>query len=155
MQASPPEKTHYCIFTQSLLKSKKVQYPPPMSGVSQPFPNAVLLLYCVYCLSDDNTWESRILWHGFEKNKQTAVTCVWKEKKYCSCYIILIKADTILSKNIYNNFQNLLFKKLLANLGNRTDIWKFYLPADTFWLPKTVERVLGYTTGCWSITFLS
>ena len=51
-------------------------------------------------------------------------------------------------KNIYNSFQNLLFRKLLAQLGNQTDIfWKFYSPADILWSPKTVGRVLGYTTG--------
>ena len=68
-------------------------------------------------------------------------------KQYCSCCDILIRIDTNLSKNIQNNFQNLLFKKLLAQSGGQTDIfWKFYSPADTLWLPKTVGRVLGYTT---------
>ena len=38
----------------------------------------------------------------------------WNKKKYCSCCITLIRIDTILSKNIYNNFQNLLFRKLLV-----------------------------------------
>ena len=53
-----------------------------------------------------------------------------------------------LSKNIYNNFQNLLFKMLLAQSGNQTDIfWKFYSPADTLWLPKTIRQVLGYAFG--------
>ena len=33
--------------------------------------------------------------------------------------------------------------KLLA----KSDIfWKFYLPTDTLWLPKTDTQVLGYTT---------
>ena len=41
-------------------------------------------------------------------------------KQYCSCCIILIRIDTILSKNIQNNFQNLLFKKLLTQSGNQT-----------------------------------
>ena len=42
----------------------------------------------------------------------------------------------------------MLFKKLLVQLGNQTDIfWKFYSPADTLWSPKTVGRVLGYITG--------
>ena len=73
--------------------------------------------------------------------------CAWNEKKYCSC-IVLIRIDIILSKNISINFQSLLFKKLHAQSGNQTDIfWKFYLPADTLWLPKTIGRVLGYTTG--------
>ena len=68
-------------------------------------------------------------------------------KQYCSCCITLIRTDTILSKNIQNNFQNLLFKKLLAQSGDQTDILqKFYSPADTLWSPKTVECVLGYTT---------
>ena len=40
------------------------------------------------------------------------------------------------------------FKKLLAQLGDQTDIfWKFYSPTDTLWLPKTVRQVLGYTAG--------
>ena len=67
-------------------------------------------------------------------------------KQCCSCCIILIKIDTILSKNIYDNFQNLLFKKLLVWSGDQTDIFgKFYSTADTLWLPKAVGRVLGYT----------
>ena len=54
---------------------------------------------------------------------------------------------TILSKNIYNNFQNWLLMKLLAQSGDQTDIfWKFYSPTDILWSPKTVGRVLGYTT---------
>ena len=58
----------------------------------------------------------------------------------------LIRTDTILSINIWNNFQNLLFK-LLAQLGDQTDVfWKFYSPTDTLWLPKTTGRVLGYST---------
>ena len=69
------------------------------------------------------------------------------ENKYCSCCITLIRIDTILSKNVYNNFQNLLFRKLVAQSGNQTDIiWKFYVPADKLWSPKTVGRVLGYAT---------
>ena len=69
------------------------------------------------------------------------------KKKYCSYCITLIRIDTILSKNIYNNFQNLLFRKLLAQSGDHTDIfWKFYSPADILWLPKNVGRVSGYTT---------
>ena len=62
-------------------------------------------------------------------------------KQHCSCCIMLIRIDTILSKNIQNTFQNLLFKKLLAQSGDQTDIfWKFYSPADTLWLPKTLGR---------------
>ena len=39
-------------------------------------------------------------------------------------------------------------KKLLAQLGNQRDIFsKFNLPTNTFWLPKIVGQVLGYTTG--------
>ena len=69
------------------------------------------------------------------------------KKKYCSCCITWIKNWYHFIKNIYN-FQNLLFRKLLAQLGNQTDIfWKFYSPADILWSPKTVGRVLGYTTG--------
>ena len=58
-------------------------------------------------------------------------------KQYCSCCIRLIRIDTILSKYIQNNFQNLLFKKLLAQLGDQTDIFcNFYLPVDTFGCTK-------------------
>ena len=77
-------------------------------------------------------------------------------KYYCSCCIILIRIDTILSNNIQNNFQNLLFKKLLAQLGDQTDIfWKFYSSADTLWSAKTVGRVLGYTTEQLYLIFFS
>ena len=70
-------------------------------------------------------------------------------KQYCSCCIMLIRIDTILSKNIQNNFQSLLLKKLLAQLGDQTDVyWKFYLPADTVRLPKTTGLALGYTSEC-------
>ena len=70
------------------------------------------------------------------------------EKKYCLCCITLIRIDTILSKNVSNNFQNLLFRKLLAQSGNQTDIfWRFFSPADILCLPKTIGQVLGYTTG--------
>ena len=66
--------------------------------------------------------------------------------KYYSYCIILIRIDTILSKNLKDKFQNLLFKKLFTQLGDQTDIfWKFCLPADTLYLPKTVGQVLGYT----------
>ena len=76
--------------------------------------NTVLLLltHCIYCWPDDETWDSSMMQCDFEKNKQIAETCVWNKKKYCSCCIILIRIDTILSKFIYNNFQNILFKKL-------------------------------------------
>ena len=85
--------------------------------------------------------------HNFEKNEQTIETCALNEKKYCSCCNISIRTDTILPKFIYNDFQNLLLKKLLTQSGDQTDIfWKFYLPADTLWLPKTIGQVLGYTT---------
>ena len=58
-------------------------------------------------------------------------------KQYYSCCIILIRIDNILSKNIQKKFQNLLFKKFPAKLGDQTDIfWKFYSPGDTLWLPK-------------------
>ena len=50
--------------------------------------------------------------------------------------------DTILSKNIHNNFQNLLFKKLFAQSGNQTDtFWNFYSPSDPSWSPKTFFQV--------------
>ena len=70
------------------------------------------------------------------------------KKKYFSCCITWIKNWYHFIKNIYNSFQNLLFRKLLSQLGNQTDIfWKFYSPTDILWSPKTVGSVLGYTTG--------
>ena len=62
--------------------------------------NAVLLLYCIYCQADVETWDSSMIWCDFERNEQTAVSCAWKEKKYCSYCIILIRIDAILSKII-------------------------------------------------------
>ena len=53
--------------------------------------------------------------------------------------MVLIRIDTILSKNI-DNFLNLLLEKLLDQSGNQTDIFrKFYSLVDTLWLPKTVR----------------
>ena len=109
--------------------------------------NAELLLYCIYCHPNNETCDSSMMWHDFQRNKQTAEMCARNKIKYCSCCIILIRIDTILSKNILNNFQNLLLMKLLAQSCNQTDIfWRFFPPADILWLSKTIERVLGYTT---------
>ena len=30
--------------------------------------------------------------------------------------------------------------------ATKQTFWKFYSPTDTFWLPKTIGWVLGYTT---------
>ena len=88
------------------------------------------------------------------RNEQTADMYTRNEKKYWSCSFILIRIDTILSKNIWNNFQNLLFKKLLTQSGDQTDVfWKFYLPTDTFWFPKTIGRVLGHTNDTLSVAY--
>ena len=58
-----------------------------------------------------------------------------------------LRIDSMLSKNIQNNFQNLLFKKLVAHFGDQTDkSWEFYSPADTLCSSKTVRRVFSYTT---------
>ena len=79
----------------------------------------------VYILTDE-TWNSSMIWHDFERIEQTTDTCAWNRKKYCSCCIMLI-IDTILSKNIWNNFQNFPFKKLCTHSSNQTDIsWKFF-----------------------------
>ena len=71
-------------------------------------------------------------WCGVtERNEQTADMYARNEKKNCSCSFILIRIDTILSKNIWNNFQNLLFKKLLTQSGNQRDIfWRHTLVAQ-------------------------
>ena len=73
--------------------------------------NTAILLFCFYCSPDDETWDLSMIWHDFEKNEQRSVTCIWKEKKYCSCSIILIRIEAILSKKIYNNSENLFLKK--------------------------------------------
>ena len=73
--------------------------------------NTAILLFCFCCSPDDETWDLSMIWHDFEKNEQRSVTCVWKEKKYCSCSIILIRIEAILSKKIYNNSENLFLKK--------------------------------------------
>ena len=58
-------------------------------------------------------------------------------KQYCSCCIILllmlmlIRIDTILSKSIQKKFQNLLFKKLLSQLGDQTDIFRNFTCLQT------------------------
>ena len=109
--------------------------------------NAVL--FTLLHLSLIRWWDMRLkhdvasLW---EEQGDSRHVCQ-NEKNYCSCCVTLIRTDTILSKNIYNNFQNWLFMKLLAQLGDQADIfWKFYSPTDILWSPKTVGRVLGYTT---------
>ena len=108
--------------------------------------NAVILTLLHLLLT--RWWDMRLkhdvawLW---EEQADSRNECQNK-KKYCSCCITWIKNWYHFIKNIYN-FQNLLFRKLLAQLGNQTDIfWKFYSPADILWSPKTVGRVLGYTT---------
>ena len=87
-----------------------------------------------------------MMWHDFERNKQTAETCAWNEKKYCSCCFTLIRIDTIVSKNIYNNFQSLLFKNMLAQSSNQADILEILLTCRHLCSPKTIGWVLGYTT---------
>ena len=68
-------------------------------------------------------------------------------KWYCPCCVILIRTDTILPKNIQNDFQNFLLKKLLGESGKQKDIfWTFFSSADKLQLSKTVGLVLGYTT---------
>ena len=50
-------------------------------------------------------------------------------------------------KEYLEQISKFAFKKLFTQSGDQADIfWKFYLPADTLWLPKTVGQVLGYTT---------
>ena len=56
--------------------------------------------------------------------------------------------------NIQKNFQTLLFKKLLAQSGDQTDVFlQFYSPTDTLWLPKIVGRVLGHATDTLSVVY--
>ena len=58
-------------------------------------------------------------------------------KQYCSCCIILIRINTILSKDIQNNSQNFFFRTLLAQSGDQTDIfWIFTCLQTRFGCPK-------------------
>ena len=57
-------------------------------------------------------------------------------KWYCSYCITVIRIDTILSKNIQNNFQNLLFTKLLTQSGDQTFFEDFTRPQTHFSRPK-------------------
>ena len=57
-------------------------------------------------------------------------------KQYCSCCIILIRTDTILSRNMQNNFQNLLLKKLLTQSGDQTYFGNFTCRQTHFGYPK-------------------
>ena len=71
---------------------------------------------------------AEMMWHDFERNKQTAEMCAWN----------------ILSRMI---FKICFSKKLLTQSCNQADIfWKFNSPADTLWLPKTIKWVFGYIT---------
>ena len=86
-------------------------------------------------------WDMRlkhnVVWLWEEKVSRNVCR---NKKKHWSCHFTLIRIDTILSKTIYNNFQNLLFRKLPAQSGNQTDIfWKFYSSADILWSPRTVS----------------
>ena len=46
----------------------------------------------------------------------------------------------------YLEFSKFVFQEV-AHPDQADIFWKFYLPADTFWSPKTIGGVLGYTTG--------
>ena len=82
------------------------------------------------------------------------VAWLWKEqadnrnmcqskKKYCSCSITLIRIYTIVSKNIYNNFQNLVFRKLLAQSGDQTTYFgNFTCPQTYYGWPKPLGETL-------------
>ena len=55
-----------------------------------------------------------------------------RKKKYCSCCITWMKNGYHFIKNIYNNYQNLLFRKLLAQLGNQTDKFGNFTRLQTY-----------------------
>ena len=77
-----------------------------------------------------------MMWRDFDRNKQTTETCARNEKKYCSCCIILIRIDTILLKTIQNYFQNLLFRKMLAQSGDQLYFRNFTRLQTHFGRPK-------------------
>ena len=92
--------------------------------------------YSIAYILTDETWNSSMMWRDFERIEQTADTRAWNRKKYCSCCIMLI-IDTILSKNIWNNFQNFPFKKLFTQSGNQTHILEvFFCLLTHFGCPK-------------------
>ena len=95
------------------------------------------LLYCIYLKPKDETWDWSMMWCDIERNKQTTEMWAWNEKRYCLCCITLIRIDTILLKNIYNSFQNLLFKKLLASWATKQTYFEnFTCPQTHFAHPK-------------------
>ena len=58
-----------------------------------------------------------------------------------------MRIDTILSKNIWNKFQDLLFKKLLAQLGDQNRyILDILLACRHTLVVQNKVQVLGYTT---------
>ena len=75
-------------------------------------------------LKHDVAW----LW---EEQTDSRKECQHK-KKYCSCCITWMKNGYHFIKNIYNNYQNLLFRKLLAQLGNQTDKFGNFTRLQTY-----------------------
>ena len=101
-------------------------------------------------------WDSSMMWHHFERNEQTAEMCVcvcvcgwvgvWNKRNYCSCCIVLIRIDTILSILSRIIFIIFFLRSCPPSWVTKHIFWKFYCLADTLWSPKTVGWVLGYTT---------
>ena len=68
-------------------------------------------------------------------------------KYYCSCCIIMIRIDTILSRISTIIFKICFSRSCLPSWPTKQDtFWKFYSPADTLWSSKNFRWVLGYTT---------
>ena len=64
------------------------------------------------------------------------------KKKYCSCRIILIRIDTILSKNIYNNFQKLFWRSYsLSRATKQTYFGNFTRSQTHFGHLKPSDRI--------------
>ena len=81
--------------------------------------NAVLLLFLHLLKTQwwDMRLEYNVVWLWEERADSRNVYLKWKERLLLLYYID--KNDTILSKDIYYNFQNLLFKKLLAQSNSQ------------------------------------
>ena len=86
-----------------------------------------------------------VAWLWEEQADSRNMCLIWKQVLLMLYYID--QNGYILSKNIRNNFQNLLSKKLLVQSGNHTSIFlKFYLLPNKLWLLKTIRQVLVYST---------
>ena len=77
-----------------------------------------------------------MMWHDLrgtiKQQKQKHVL----ETESIAHAVLYIRIDTILSKNIWNHFQNLLIKKLLAQMDDQTYFRNFTCLQTQFSRPK-------------------